>query len=197
MAESSQPTGATDVGTGATAVAEVSAATTSDRGVDLEVSDPRDIVSEEPDGGNLLVRIWEGLGRETDRGYSTTQSRRTRLADEIPGPLVTPAAGRVATAMRGTTSTGSRAAGRGRVPPGRAPVHGTEESVAIEPPVGSRGFGEAEADRATGASGIASCPGPAGGRSPGPWGVEMPAAGPPSGPPNDRRSRRFRAQNRR
>jgi len=51
--------------------AEVSAATSSDRGADLGMSDPRGIASVEPDGGNLLVRIWEGLGRGTGRGYST------------------------------------------------------------------------------------------------------------------------------
>jgi len=71
MAESSQPAGETDVGAGTSAVAEVSAATSTDRGADLGMSDPRGIASVEPDGGNLLVRIWEGLGRETGRGYST------------------------------------------------------------------------------------------------------------------------------
>lgn len=34
------------------------------------------MASEEPDGGNLLVRIWEGPGRVTGRGYSTTQGHQ-------------------------------------------------------------------------------------------------------------------------
>ena len=30
-----------------------------------------DMATEEPDGANLLVRIWEGLALATGRGYST------------------------------------------------------------------------------------------------------------------------------
>jgi len=35
------------------------------------MNDPLGIASVEPDSGNLLVWIWEALGRETDPDYST------------------------------------------------------------------------------------------------------------------------------
>jgi hypothetical protein len=72
MAESSQPTGETDLGSGEASVGALPDPASEDRGVDLVRKDPRGEASEEPDGGNLLVRIWEGPGWETNRGYSTT-----------------------------------------------------------------------------------------------------------------------------
>src|SRR5262249_15399116 len=78
VAEPSQPAGATDMGAVPGLAPGLPAAHPSGRGATLGGPWPPAVPTEEPDGGNLLVRIWEGPGRVTGRGYSTSAQRPGR-----------------------------------------------------------------------------------------------------------------------